>query len=211
MKRKFIYFSVILSAFIFTGCSQENDILAFSGLDIHSHVPITRGASDDIFEGPDYNMFPYGENECCLIALVELKQQTMSGHTFTEDFPAENYYNEYKNLAMSLLDKNGNQRYSGGAMDLDLFLELGQHFGLLSERLDLSIVGFKEEIFTNPTKNPSIILFDLKDEETGQIMLHVARLIRVDINKSKVYYSIRVDGQISTGSISINDVKGAWR
>jgi hypothetical protein len=211
MKRKFIYVLVALSAFMFVGCSQENDLLVFSGLDIHSHVPKTRGASDDIFEGPDYNMFSYGENECCLIALVELKQQTMSGKTFTEEYPAEKYYYEYKKLAMSLLDEKGNQRYSGGAMDLELFLELGQHFGLLSERLDLSDEASKIEIFTNPTKNPSTILIDLKDEKTGQIMLHVARLINVDTNKMKVYYSIRVDGEISTGSISINDVKGAWR
>lgn len=211
MKRKFIYVLVALSAFMFVGCSQENDLLVFSGLDIHSHVPKTRGASDDIFEGPDYNMFSYGENECCLIALVELKQQTMFEHTFTEDNPAEKYYKEYKSYAMSLVDANGNNRYNGGAMDLEVFLEIGQHLGLLNERLDFSDEASKAEIFSNPTKYPSIILFDLKDEKTGQTKLHVARLIDVNTQRMKVSYSVRVEGKIQKGSISVNDIKGAWR
>ena len=96
-------------------------------------------------------------------------------------------------------------------MDLEVFLEIGQHLGLLNERLDFSDEASKAEIFSNPTKYPSIILFDLKDEKTGQTKPHVARLIDVNTQRMKVSYSVRVEGKIQKGSISVNDIKGAWR
>lgn len=212
MKQKLIVFSTgltILSAVAFMGCSQEDGLLTDDDLSINSQVPKRRAPSEQWINTRNENpndKFNYEDNECCLVALVETKQQILGGH-FTAGYTAQKFYDKVKGDAMDKENEDGTPRYTGGAMDLDLFMELGKENNLFDERKNFTNDVEKREFFLDRNNKPKVMKIDiLLDKKTGQTALHVAHIKNIDREKGTVSYTIGKDYK----TISINEVKAVW-
>lgn len=211
MKQKLIVFSTgftILSAVAFMGCSQEDGMLTGDDLSINSQVPKRRAPSDQWLNTRNENpndKFSYEDNECCLVALVETKQQTQGGH-FTAGYTAQNFYDKVKSDAMKKENEDGTPRYTGGFMDLDLFTELGKENKLFDKKKDFTSDAEKKEFFSDKNNKPKVMKIEVLDEKTGQMAPHVAHIKSIDRSKNTVTYNI--SGEVKT--ISINKVDAVW-
>ena len=211
MKQKLIVFSTgftILSAVAFMGCSQEDGLLTGDDLSINSQVPKRRAPSEQWIntknENPN-NKFRYEEDECCLVALVETKQQDLGGN-FTAGYTAQNFYDKVKGDAKKKTNEDGTPRYTGGAMDLDLFTELGKENKLFDERKNFTSDAEKKEFFSDINNKPKVMKIEVWDEEAEQMVSHIAHIKSIDRSKKTVTYNI--SGDVKT--ISINKVKAVW-
>lgn len=189
-------------------CVQEEVFLSNGDLNIKTHVPKTRSTLDQPWD-QDCNAFNYGENECCLVALVELKQQQMENHTFTNDNTATEFYEAVNNYARSLTNDNGESRYNGGMMDLEVFLEVGQHYGLIERRVYFSSDEEKRLYFSNPENNPIAILISVINKKTGSNEPHVATIISVNNKKETVTYSSK-EAIWNKETINASEVLSVW-
>lgn len=192
-------------SFSFACCNNDNEHIPGGDLSIESNVPLTRATGETIWE-TDYNKIPNAENECCLVALVEVKQQSMENHTFTSEYTAEEYYYRVKDYACSLKDENDKPLYSGGEMDLEVFLNVGQKFNLINDRHNLSSDSEREKYFNIKKKTPKIIHINVPDPKTGEPMSHVAKVNSVDYKRSLITYSTP-DGPTT---IALSEVLDAW-
>ncbi len=202
-------FFAILGIMTFVSCSQEDWVLPNDDLSINSQVPLTRGASEqDIHQQRDYSIFSYGKDECCAIALVEL---TGEKRTFDSQYSASDCYNGIMKYAKSLTDENGIPRYTGGAMDHDLFLEIGQHYKLINERITFNNKEEVEAYFSDKKNNPKVIRIDVWDETTQKYVSHVATVDSINRKKGTVKYNIRTkNGTQEQTEISIYEIKDVW-
>lgn len=125
MKRVFnrFFYLLLLGGVAFFSCSKDNDDF-YEGIDlsVDVNIPLTRvtGEGNQVLN-PSYDDIPEYEDECALYALAKLKNNYGAGNT------AEDFYNSMKKYA------HDNFGYEGGAMDMDVMLEVGRHFNLLSE------------------------------------------------------------------------------
>lgn len=113
MKQKLIVFSTgltILSAVAFMGCSQEDGLLTGDDLSINSQVPKRRAPSDQWLNTRNENpndKFNYEDNKCCLVALVETKQQQFTNGHFPAGYTAQNFYDDVKKAAKNNKNEDG--------------------------------------------------------------------------------------------------------
>lgn len=209
MKQKFFVFSMgltVLAAITFSCSNQEDVVPTSDDLSIKSQVP-RRKVSGEQWTNPDPNKFSYEKNECCLVALVEAKRKKYGGNFGEQCYwkTAQSFYDNVKGKALSKKDENGNPRYTGGAMDLDLFTELGQEYDLFKERKTFTNAAEKSEFFSDKKNDPKVVLIDVRNKETGKMESHVANVTQINRKKGTLSCS-----GIS-GEISFNEVKSAWK
>ena len=206
--------TVVLTVFMVAmATSCTNDDYSFFGdddLNLNSQIPMTRSGSEQSTYGPNVNEFSYGENECCLVALVELQKQSMPNHSFCDTLTATNFYNSVKGYATSLQDDNGDPKYSGGYMDLDVFLEVGQHYNLINERTHFSNDAEKMDYFADEDNNPKVLHIDEYDEKKDSTYSHVARIISSNKKRGTVTYS-SPSATFGSKTIDISEVKDVWQ
>lgn len=210
MKQKLIVFSTgltILSAVAFMGCSQEDGLLTDDDLSINSQVPKRRAPSEQIDINPDPDKLQeIGENECALVALVDAKREIDGRFGEGKNLgTAQEFYNDLKQSAKDMKKEDGTSwNYQGGFMDLDLFTQLGQSYGILSERKNLSSNTERDEIFSDEKNSPRIILIEIYDKKSKKYVPHVANIISINKKKRTISYS----GHFK--SISFDEVKAVW-
>ncbi|MDE5561232.1 MAG: hypothetical protein K2J00_05445 [Bacteroidaceae bacterium] len=198
---------IALGAITFVGCSQEDAFWFDDDLSINSQVPLTRGESEQTLGTINYNLFSYGENECCLIALVEMKGKKRE---FDATYSAQSCYNDIKEYATSLMDEDGNPRYEGGAMDLEVFLEVGRNFNLINERKHFNNDEEKMEYFLDKKCKPQAINIDVWNEEKKIMESHVARVESVKRKSGTIEYSVRNGKKLTMAEIDIKEIKDVW-
>lgn len=213
MKQKFFVFSMgltVLGAITFSCSNQEDVVPTSDDLSIKSQVPRRKVSGEQWINTHNtniYNNFEHGQDECCLVALVKMKQKKMTNGNFRENETAQNYYDNAKNIAKELSEKdsNGNPTYTGGKMPLDLFLKVGQKLNLIKERREFDNNNDKREFFSDKKNDPKVILIDVRNKETGKMESHVANVTQINREKGTLSCS-----GIS-GEISFNEVKSVWK
>ena len=188
---------------MFISCNSNEDYLTDEDLSINSQVQLTRSATEQ-FINPDPNKFSFGEDECCLVTIVKLKQHQIGG--FTDDNTATEFYENAKQYAMSLRDEDNNQRYTGGTMPLDVFLDMGKHFGLFDKRQDLSNDSKRDEYFSNKGNKPKVLRTYIIDKKTGERRAHVARITSIDRSKCTVTYTDANSKQV----VKFSEIDAVW-
>lgn len=201
-------FFAILGIMTFVSCSQEDWVLPNDDLSINFQVPLTRGASEQDIKIEDPNQFSYGKDECCLVALVELSGDKSK---FSSTDPAKDRYTAISGYAKGLVDEDGNSRYTGGAMDLEVFLEVGKHFKLINERVTFNNKDEVEAYFSDKKNDPKVIRIDVWDETTQKYVSHVATVHYINRKKGMVEYNTRTkSGKVVHAEISIYEIKDVW-
>ncbi len=199
-------FLVIASVILFISCSNDDDFLMESDLSLNSQVPLITSESDQSGLEVDYNEYSYGENECCIIAFVEMKKREMPNHKFNSDYSATDCYNAVMKDAKGIKDEDGNSMYSGGFMDLEVFLELGKKYNSFNERKTFSGSEDAMNYFSNRKNKPKMIKIEILNEKTGQMEPHVGYVTYIDHSNGKVKYALPGGGAKSVDMSEIEDV-----
>ena len=220
MKKKSLYFwgATFISAvaFSFASCSQEDDFIIDSGLDIDSQVPMTRSeAGDGMSFNPKYDKaYQIKDGECAYKTMIELKK---ARYQFTEDYTADDYLEKLRKKAVEM-DRGTNSDpkddYSGeGRMPNDLFLKVAQSEGLLQGKASNpeEYVGAKAVCVEEYNTQKGIW-----ENHIGQV-LYVAtkKITREDGTKVKVAKSITYDSDKGCNQQTIDvdspHFKHAWK
>ncbi|MBQ8051282.1 MAG: hypothetical protein IJ197_06880 [Bacteroidaceae bacterium] len=198
---------VIASIIPFMSCSNDDDFLMESDLSLNSQVPLITSESDQSGLELNYNEYSYGENECCIIAFVEMKKREMPNHNFNSGYSATDCYNNVMDDAKGIKDEDGNSMYNGGAMDLEVFLELGKKYNAFNERQHFNSEDEIVNYFSNTQNRPKMIQVEILNKKTGLMEPHVGYVTNIYRNSGKVSYALPGGG---AKTVDMSEIKDVW-
>ena len=181
MKKKSLYFwgATFISAvaFSFASCSQEDDFIIDSGLDIDSQVPLTRSEGGDGFGiNVDPGTLTHIEQYSCqIVALVNTSRAP--GGNWNGSQTAQERYDEILYYAEHTL---GYTR--GKPMDNKMFESLASHYNYGGEEKGAdNVVNY----FNGHKSGGKMVYYQKIDELTGELKGHWATVSSFDKDSSK--------------------------
>lgn len=208
---------VLLTMFMILGmvsivcCTEEAEFLPTNdNLSINSQIPMTRSGGEQIFGHDPRTLSHVEEDECGLYALVEVKKNDRNALTGEKGQPtADEYYDRLKDYAKSIKDENNNQVYSGGAMTNDILLKVGQRFNLIGNNVSLELLSNeqKNSFFKNNGKDVKIVLIMKRDQITGELRPHYAKVDSYSKKSQTITYR---DSDGLNQKIEAKDILGAF-